>query len=149
MPAIKQKISVIEAKGELQIAPLEGNVLTLDFVDVTAGGETKKGAYFYKANQFAFAKNGMPRNPWDSSVQFKDELITKTFRADSGFEATYRFTIEGPRARAALDRHRAARSVHDRLQRQAGLGRQGRTGGWTSRSAGSRSPRPPRSARTP
>ena len=36
----------------------------------------------------------MPRNPWDSSVQFKDELISKTFRPDSGFEATYRFTIE-------------------------------------------------------
>jgi hypothetical protein len=85
---------VIPAKGELQILPLEGNVLTLDYVDVTAGGETKKGIYFYRASQLAFAKNGMPRNPWDSSVQFRDELITKTFSPDSGFEATYRFTIE-------------------------------------------------------
>ncbi len=68
-------------------------MLTLDYVDVTAGGETKKDCYFYPANQFAFQKNGMPRNPWDSAVQFKDELITKKFPADSGFEATYRFTI--------------------------------------------------------
>ena len=90
-----QKTRVIEAKDDLQIAPLEGNVLTLDYIDVTAGGETKKGIYFYKASQFAFAKNGMPRNPWDSCVQFKDELITRTFGPDSGFEATYRFTIEG------------------------------------------------------
>ncbi|MBM4024232.1 MAG: hypothetical protein FJ280_02345 [Planctomycetes bacterium] len=80
--------------GELQITPLEENVLTLDYVDVAAAGETRKGIYFYRASQFAFAKNGMPRNPWDSSVQFKDELITKTFSAASGFEATYRFTIE-------------------------------------------------------
>jgi len=36
----------------------------------------------------------MERNPWDSAVQFKDELITKTFAPDSGFVATYRFTIE-------------------------------------------------------
>jgi hypothetical protein len=93
-PAIKQTIRVIEAKGELEIAPLEGNVLTLDYVDIMAGGETKKGTYFYRANQFAFARNGMPRNPWDSSVQFKDELISKTFGPDSGFEASYRFTIE-------------------------------------------------------
>ncbi len=35
----------------------------------------------------------MPRNPWDSSVQFRDELISKTFGPDSGFEATYRFSI--------------------------------------------------------
>lgn len=90
----KRKESLVEAKGELQVAPLEENVLTLDYVDVAAGGEAKKGIYFYKASQFVFAKNGMPRNPWDSSVQFKDELISKRFGPESGFEATYRFTIE-------------------------------------------------------
>jgi hypothetical protein len=91
---LAQTVKAIDANGDIEIAPLEDNVLTLDYVDVTAGGETKKGTYFYRANQFAFAKNGMVRNPWDSSVQFRDELITKTFPADSGFEATYRFTIE-------------------------------------------------------
>jgi hypothetical protein len=94
-PGIKQTIRVVEAKGELQVAPLEENVLTLDYVNVTVGGESKKNAYFYAANRFAFAKNGMTQNPWDSSVQFKDELITRTFPADSGVEASYRFTIEG------------------------------------------------------
>jgi len=90
-----QSARAVEAQGDLQIAPLADNVLTLDYVDVTAGGQTKKNTYFYKANQFAFAQNGLPRNPWDSSVQFKDELITKTFAPDSGVETTYRFTIEG------------------------------------------------------
>ena len=37
----------------------------------------------------------MERNPWDSAVQFKDELISRKFPADSGFEAFYRFQIEG------------------------------------------------------
>jgi hypothetical protein len=37
----------------------------------------------------------MERNPWDSAVQFRDELIRKTFPAGSGFEASYRFTIAG------------------------------------------------------
>jgi hypothetical protein len=69
------------------------NVLTIDYVDISAGGETKSSTYFYQANQFAFQKNGLPRNPWDSAVQFRDELISKTFPANSGFEATYRFTI--------------------------------------------------------
>ena len=48
-------------------------------MDITAGGETKQDIYFYQANQFAWQKNGMERNPWDSAVQFKDELIRKTF----------------------------------------------------------------------
>lgn len=74
-----------------RIAP---NVLTLDYVDVTAGGETRTDQYFYAANAFAWKQNGMARNPWDSAVQFEDELISKTFPAGSGFRATYRFEIE-------------------------------------------------------
>jgi len=71
------------------------NVLTLDYCDITAVGETRTNTYFYQANQFAFRKNGMDRNPWDSAVQFKDELITRTFPPGSGFTATYKFTVQG------------------------------------------------------
>ena len=82
-------------KGPVEIRRVEPNVLNIDYVDVTAGGQTRKGLHFYHANQMAFEKNGMERNPWDSAVQFKDELITKKFPPESGFSATYRFTIEG------------------------------------------------------
>jgi len=84
----------IARQGPVDIRRDGPNVLTLDFVDVTAGGETKENVYFYAGNLFAFRQNGMDRNPWDSAVQFRDETITKEFPADSGFEATYRFTIE-------------------------------------------------------
>jgi len=86
--------SEIQAKRPPIARRMEHNVLTLDYVDVTAGGEIKKNIYSYRANQFAFQQNGMGRNPWDSAVQFRDELIKKKFPADSGFVATYRFTIE-------------------------------------------------------
>lgn len=78
----------------MEIRRLGPNVLTLDYVDVTAGGETRSNLYFYAANQFAWQKNGLERNPWDSAVQFKDELISKKFPTNSGFTASYRFTIE-------------------------------------------------------
>ncbi|MCP4453132.1 MAG: hypothetical protein GY809_16850, partial [Planctomycetes bacterium] len=84
----------INASGSMAVKRTHPNVLTLDHVDITAGGETRKNVYFYQANQFAFKKNGMDRNPWDSAVQYKDELITKTFPEDSGFLATYTFMIE-------------------------------------------------------
>ncbi len=85
---------LLDSQGELEIRPIEDNVLTLDYVDITSGGQTKKNIYFYKASQFAFAQNGMERDPWDSAVQFRDEFISRTFGADSGFKATYKFTIE-------------------------------------------------------
>lgn len=87
---------VLKAIAAPDIRREQPNVLTVDYVDVTAGGERKENAYFYPANQFVWQKNGMPRNPWDSAVQFRDELIRKTFPPDSGFTASYRFTIQGP-----------------------------------------------------
>jgi len=90
-----ESTAVLDATGPVETRRLEPNVLTLDYVDVTAGGETKSNTYFYAAQQFVFQKNGLPRNPWDSAVQFKDDIISKTFAADSGFTASYKFTIEG------------------------------------------------------
>ncbi len=94
-PRQAEKVQPIPPQGPIQVRRLEPNVLTLDYLDVTAGGETRKNLYFHRANQMAFQKNGIERNPWDSAVQFKDELISKKFPPDSGVKATYRFTIEG------------------------------------------------------
>jgi hypothetical protein len=90
-----EKTVVIPAVGEVEARRVAPNVLTLDYLDVTAGGETKTGQYFYAANDFVWKKNGVDRNPWDSAVQFKDELIRRTFPAGSGFEASYHFAVEG------------------------------------------------------
>ena len=89
-----EKATAIKPKGPTVGRRLAPNVLTVDYVDVSAGGKVMKDVYFYKANRFAFQQNGMDRNPWDSAVQFRDELISKTFANDSGFEATYKFKIE-------------------------------------------------------
>ncbi|UCC22389.1 MAG: hypothetical protein JSW23_11525, partial [Planctomycetota bacterium] len=80
--------------GLLRVRRVTPNVLKLDYVDVTADGETMENTYFYKAAEFVFKKHGLGRNPWDHAVQFRDELISKKFAADSGFEATYRFSIK-------------------------------------------------------
>ncbi len=96
-PVLAKQLSeeLVSPAGEQQIRRLEPNVLTLDFVDVSAGGECQTNIYFYKANQFAWKKNGMERDPWDSAVQYKDELISKRFPQESGFGASYRFTVDG------------------------------------------------------
>jgi len=95
-PRPAQAAATIAPVGSMEVRRLEPNVLTLDYVDVTAGSETKKDLYFFNAAQFAFQKNGLEGNPWERAVQFRDQIITKKFPPESGFEATYRFTIEGP-----------------------------------------------------
>lgn len=83
-----------EPSTGVRVRRVEPNVLTLDYVNVTAAGETRTNVYFYAANQFAWEKNGMKRNPWDSAVQYKRELIDTRFPENSGFEASYSFVIE-------------------------------------------------------
>ncbi|MBM3853043.1 MAG: hypothetical protein FJ399_07790 [Verrucomicrobia bacterium] len=92
-PAPTETRTTLAARGPLQVRRTAPNVLTLDHVDLTAGGETKANLYCYAANQLAFQKNGLARNPWDSAVQFRDDLIKQKFAADSGFSATYRFAL--------------------------------------------------------
>ncbi|MCF7973164.1 MAG: hypothetical protein K9N55_05085 [Phycisphaerae bacterium] len=93
-PAVTETAVQVAASGTVAVRRSHPNVLTLDYVNITAGGETRENVYVYQANQFAFRKNGLDRNPWDSAVQYKDELITRTFPPGSGFTATYAFTIE-------------------------------------------------------
>jgi hypothetical protein len=93
-PVRTRKPTRIEPAGPPVIRAAGPNVLTLDYVDIAAGDESLECTYFYQANQFTFRKNGMPRDPWDSAVQFKDEVIRRKFPDGSGFEATYRFAIE-------------------------------------------------------
>lgn len=85
----------IPGKEENTIRRDSLNVLTLDYVDITAGGETQQDLYFYQAAERVFRAHGMDQNPWDHAVQLRDQLISKTFPADSGFEAAYHFEIKG------------------------------------------------------
>jgi hypothetical protein len=93
----KETVKVAASRGELEIGPIEENILTLDYVDITAGSQTKKNIYFYQASQFAFAENGMGRNPWHSAAG----------------------------AQAALDCYRKTGFVRDYVQWQNGSVRKG------------------------
>jgi len=88
--------SPVATSERVVIRPIGPNVLVLDYVDLQVAGEKHQATYFYPANQILFKKNGFDRNPWDSAVQFRDELISKKLAPNGGFEARYRFTIDGP-----------------------------------------------------
>ena len=76
-----------------QVRRLEDNVLVLNYLDWTAGGQTTKSVHCRQATRDLFTRNGFSGNPWFESVQFADEHIRREFPPDSGWEATYRFVI--------------------------------------------------------
>ena len=83
------------ALDQWNILPLDDNNLILDYLDVAAGGESKAHAFWFHAATFVFRKHGLERNPFDRAIQFRDTLLNRTFPEDSGFTATYHFTVEG------------------------------------------------------
>ena len=82
------------ALGPIHAERLDPNVLTLDYFDVKIQDEVRQGMYFVPACNWIFQKHGLPGNPWDRAVQFRDEIIRRQFPPDSGFELTYHFEIK-------------------------------------------------------
>jgi hypothetical protein len=90
---IQKKIETeIPSEGGLLIRPLSPNVLTLDYCDLILEDKTERDLYFYDAQRKIFQHHGLERNPWDSAVQFKTNILDKDdFADDSGFKADYWF----------------------------------------------------------
>jgi len=82
----------VQAEGALKVESLGPNVLTLDYCDLTVAGRTEKDQYFYDAQRKTFQAHGLDRNPWDSAVQYKTNIVDlDKFPAGSGFSAVFWF----------------------------------------------------------
>jgi hypothetical protein len=92
-PAAGPEWTALPAEGPVRVEAQESNVLTLDYCDLTLDGKIDPDLYFYEAQLRTFRRHGLDRNPWDSAVQYRTNILDLDhFPADSGFEATFRFT---------------------------------------------------------
>ncbi len=77
------------------VAPESDNVLVVNYLDLKSKELDLKDTYFMKAILSLFEKKGFKMgNPWQHKIQYKQDYIAlDTFRTGTGFEATYRFSI--------------------------------------------------------
>mgnify|MGYP005835369203 CR=1 FL=1 len=89
--------------GPLEVRRAGPNVLTLDYCDLTLGGATERGLYYYFAQEKVFKHFGFAGNPWNTAVQYKTSILDRNhFAPDSGFSAAFRFEIAPGTPRAGL-----------------------------------------------
>ena len=82
-------------EGDLQIKRLRENALTIDFCDVTIKGKTIKNVYFAQAADAAFREYGFVNgNPWNTSVQYKRNILDRDTFTTGGFTTSYHFTVK-------------------------------------------------------
>ncbi|MEW5901179.1 MAG: glycosyl hydrolase, partial [Acidobacteriota bacterium] len=85
----------VRPEGKPEVKAESPNVLTLDYCDLRVGNRTEKDLYFYDAQRKTYEHHGLGRNPWDSAVQYKTNILDlDKFAPDSGFEATYWLDID-------------------------------------------------------
>ena len=86
--------NVIAAVDETAVTRLRDNVMPIDFFDVTVKGQTYKNFHFSNAADIIYRAHGFTNgNPWNTSVQYKSNILDRDNFKDGGFTATYRFTV--------------------------------------------------------
>jgi hypothetical protein len=78
------------------VRPERDNVLVLDYCDIRVGSKSYDNMSTVHGQRLIFEHHGFETNPWDNGVQFKSRLLDRNqFGERSGFEATYRFHVNG------------------------------------------------------
>ncbi|MDD4592562.1 MAG: glycosyl hydrolase [Parabacteroides sp.] len=84
----------LTASTKTVVKRLKDNALTIDFCDVTVKGETHENVYFSNAANIAYKAYGFPNgNPWNTSVQYKRNIVDRDTFREGGFTATYHFKV--------------------------------------------------------
>jgi hypothetical protein len=73
----------------------EPNVFVLDYCDLETAGESHSGVHTWRANWIVWQRHGFERPAWDSSVQFRRNVLDRKFGEGTGFRAKFRFTAAG------------------------------------------------------
>lgn len=85
------------------IEPEASNVLVIDYCDLKIGANETKNLNTWQANWSIWQAHGFERPAWDNAVQFKRRIYDRNhFAAESGFTATYKFTVEDAGALAGM-----------------------------------------------
>ncbi|MDH5605117.1 MAG: hypothetical protein OEY51_14300, partial [Cyclobacteriaceae bacterium] len=90
------KYTAVPAKTTIEVTRERDNVLTIDFCDLVVSGIDEKDMHVYNASDKVFKEHGFENgDPWNHSIQYKSSIIDRgDFSEESGFAATYRFTIQ-------------------------------------------------------
>ncbi|MDR0725449.1 MAG: hypothetical protein LBF59_05505, partial [Prevotellaceae bacterium] len=84
----------IPASSGIVAKPLYSNVLTVDFCDLYVDSVEFLDLHVFDAGDKAFKRNGFDAgNPWNTSVQYKDNIVRRDTFTSGGFKAVYRFVM--------------------------------------------------------
>jgi hypothetical protein len=97
VPVKTKNFIPVPATSPVSVFRNEENALMIDFCDIEFGNRLLKELHTFDAADTLFKFYGfLNGNPWNTSVQFKTNIIDRdTFDINTGFSATYHFIVNG------------------------------------------------------
>ena len=87
----------------VDITPETDNALMIDYCRLRVGGRIYPDTHVLAATERIYHAHGFKDNPWDMAIQFENRIISHNhFVPDSGFSASFRFTVKDVPERALL-----------------------------------------------
>jgi hypothetical protein len=86
---------IIREESPLEIFPLQENAMKVDFCDLMIKRKEYKNIYFSKAADIAFNEYGFEGNPWNTSIQYKRQIVDRDTFQSGGFTVKYYFETKG------------------------------------------------------
>lgn len=91
---VEGSYDMVKTDSKTLVSRTRDNVLTIDFLDLNVKGKTHTAIHFAKAAGDAFKAHGFENgNPWNTSVQYKQNILDRGHFTDGGFTATYTFVV--------------------------------------------------------
>ncbi|MDR0698907.1 MAG: hypothetical protein LBG28_06790 [Tannerella sp.] len=85
---------IAQSAGETMITRMKDNAMPIDFCDITVKGQTHQQIHFSGAADIVYKAHGFTNgNPWNTSVQYKRNILDRDRFTDGGFTASYRFRV--------------------------------------------------------
>lgn len=86
---------LVEPDSAFKQSFLEDNALTLDFCELSIGEKKYGIKNVLEASDIVYKKHGFKNgNPWNTSIQYKDNIIKRDTFTNGGFSTVYSFSVE-------------------------------------------------------
>lgn len=88
--------TVLKSVDNTQVKRIRDNALTIDFCDVQLGDKKYTDQHVSTAADLTYKEYGFVNgNPWNTSVQYKRNIVDRDTFKNEGVNVTYKFTING------------------------------------------------------
>lgn len=86
---------VVQAASPLEVTRMKDNVLNIDFCDLTVDGRTERNLYTFEACNKLFNQCYGTGNPWDSAIQYKQQIVERDTLTTGDIRVCYHFVVAG------------------------------------------------------